>query len=505
MPGQLDSLPPTTRCDVVAPGVAPVFFHADAQAPDPDVPARFGLVPGRYLIATSRMAESKNLAGTVALLGELRALSRDSAGPIRLAVVGGTLEPREPEELAVERSIRAAMAAHSLTDGDVVRIPSQPWPVLAQLLRQSLFYVAMQRFEPFGMGAAEALAAGAPVLLSEQAGIAHVLEASQAPGEPCALLVDPRDPRDAARRLQGALDAPVELERMREAGRRLARQTFSWPYSALRLASRLDGLVALDARPPRRRAAGHHRLTAAWRGDRPRVAPHHLRAAEELVPWLLDAERAASRSGGRLIAAIGGESGAGKTEIAHCLRLALRRHGLASALLPGDIFFRLPPSANHQARMFAHRAGRLDQHIGPPGEVDLASLDHVLAAAADPRTVEVHCPSDCRALPGRRYARVPLDLSGCRIVLVDLTYAMLLDSPALRIFLASGYRERMESTRERNRERDPDQDLALVREVLAIEHRRIAATARRAHLTVDRDGHVRESRSPERTALAPTA
>ena len=500
MPGQLDSLDRRSRRDVVAPGVAPVFFQAAGGALDPDVPARFGLVPGRYLVATSRMAESKNPAGAVSVLGELRA--RGAADAV-LALVGGTLDPRQPEEVAVERSIRLAMAEHGLTDEHVVRIPAQPWPVLAQLLAQSRFYLAMQRFEPFGMGVAEALAAGAPVLVSERAGIAMVIDATQTAAEPCALIVDPDDPRRAAIRLQAALDAPAELERMRETGRRLARRSFSWPHAALRLASRLDGLVALDARARLRRSAGHHRLTAAWRGDSPRVARHHQRTAGELVPWLLRSERAAVRSGSRLVAAIGGESGAGKTETAHCLRVALRRHGLAVALVPGDVFFRLPPAANHEARVRAAREGRLARVLGPPVEVDLDALDRVLAAAADPRTTVIHCPADCRALPGRRYSQVPIDLTGCRIVLVDLTYAMLLDSPALRIFLESGHDERLSSIRARNLARDPDQDLALVMEVLAIEHRLIAPTAGRAHLTVDRDGRLRETCSPERSALAP--
>jgi hypothetical protein len=110
----------------------------------------------------------------------------------------------------------------------------------------------------------------------------------------------------------------------------------------------------------------------------------------------------------------------------------------------------------------------------------------------------VLCPSDCRALSGRRYPRVPLDLARSRVVLVDLTCAMLLRSPALRIFLESDYLEREEQIRRRNLARDPEQDLSFVMKVLAIEHDQIARTAGRAHLVVDGRGSVRETRSPER-------
>lgn len=506
MPSQLEVLSSVyklrTPLDFVAPGVAPAFLEAAERAPDPSVPGRFGLVPGRYLIFPSRLAKTKNIPGAVAVLGEARSLRPGQLDQVPLVLVGGNLEPREPEECAVEAEITAVMAQYGLTDRDVRRIPAQTWPVVAQLLRQSMFYVGMQHFEPFGMGAAEALAAGAPVLLSERAGIVRVLEDLPPDEVPCALIVDPTDPHTAARRLVDALDSPVQVQKMVDVGHEVARHAFSWPEAALRLARRLDGLVALGAPARHPRALGHHRLTAAWRGDRPRTTSQHFWSAEQLLPILVEAQRVAARSNRRLVVAFGGESGAGKTEIAHCLSIGLRRHGLRSALLPGDVFFRLPPKANHEARLQAARAGRLADYIGPPQEVDLEALDRVLAEAADPRISEVFCPSDCRQLPGRRFARVPLDLTLCQIVLVDLTYAMFLESPAVRIFLESDYLERQEYIRRRNTARDPDQDLSFIMRVLAIEHDRILPTSARAHLLVDNGGEVRERRPLERVSGA---
>jgi len=499
LPDQLDVLSSVyrlrTRRDVVAPGVAPIFFEAGDAPPDPAIPARFGLPPERFLVVTGRLAETKNIPGAVALLGEARARAPARFDRVVLAVVGGNAEPREPEEFAVEAKIEAAMARYGLTRRDVRRVPAQTWPVIAQLLRQALFYVGMQHFEPFGMGAAEALAVGAPVLLSEYAGIARCLEGIPASprGAPCALLVDPADPRDAARRLIEALDAPAEVERMRQAGKRLAREAFSWPNGAARLAEMLDDLVAQGAAVRQRRPRGQHRLASAWRGDRPRIASQHAWSAEQLLPRILEAQRLAARGGRRLIVGIGGESGAGKTEIAHCLGIGLRRHRLWSALLPGDVFFRLPPSANHEARLAADRAGDLADYIGPSREIDLEALDDTLAEAADLRTTAVLCPSDCRPLAGRRYARVPLDLSRCQVVFVDLTYSMLLRAPALRIFLESDYLERREYIRRRNTARDPDQDFAFILRVLAIEHEQIQRTAVHADLSVDKRGAVRDT------------
>jgi uridine kinase len=279
---------------------------------------------------------------------------------------------------------------------------------------------------------------------------------------------------------------------MSQAGRKLARQAFSWPNGAARLAAILDALVA-QAPTRRRSPRGHHRLTSAWRGDRPRIASQHAWSAEQLLPWIIEAQRIAARSGRRLVVALGGESGAGKTEIAHCLGIGLRGHRLWSALLPGDVFFRLPPSANHEARLWADGAGHLAEYIGPPHEIDLEALDDALAEAADLHTTAILCPSDCRPLSGRRYARVPLDLSRCQVVFVDLTYSMLLDSPDLRIFLESDHQERREYIRRRNAARDPGQDFSFILKVLAIEHEQIQRTAVHAHLCVDITGAVRDT------------
>ena len=483
LPDQLDVVAQVyrlaTRREVVTPGVAPVFFAAGAAPPDPRVAARFGL--GRYLIVTGRLAETKNIPGAVALLGEARQLS-PALHDVGLAVVGGNAAPGEPEACAVEAKIEAAMARYGLTAADVRRVPAQGWPVVAQLLRGAVFYVGLQHFEPFGMGAAEALAVGTPLLLSDRAGLARALDAR------CAVLVDPADPRAAARRLLAALAAPAALARMSAAGRVLAREQLSWPNGAARLGAILDELVVARGASGAGHARGHHRLASAWRGDRPRIASQHAWSAEQLVPHIVDAQRAAT---GRLIVAIGGESGAGKTEIAHCLRVALRRHQLWVAHVPGDVFFRLPPGANHAARLAADRAGDLERHIGPPREIDVAALDAVLAEAADPRIATVRCPSDCRTLGARRYSQVPIELARCQVVIVDLTYAMLLDTPALRVFLESDYLERLEYIRRRNTARDPDQDFGFILKVLAIEHAQIQRTATRADLRVDLRGEVR--------------
>ena len=81
-------------------------------------------------------------------------------------------------------------------------------------------------------------------------------------------------------------------------------------------------------------------------------------------------------------------------------------------------------------------------------------------------------------------------------------YAMLLDVPALRIFLESDHVARREYIRRRNTARDPDQDFGFIMDVLAIEHAQIEGTAARADLRVDVGGAVHDADRPAITRAA---
>ncbi|MBW2648377.1 MAG: hypothetical protein JRC53_00945, partial [Deltaproteobacteria bacterium] len=184
------------------------------------------------------------------------------------------------------------------------------------------------------------------------------------------------------------------------------------------------------------------------------------------------------------------ESGAGKTEIAEYLRYLLRSEKIQGVTIAGDSFFKLAPETNHRSRLEAYSKGELKKYVGP-GEVDLERLDSILENAADRGAKEVFVPSDCRQLGSRRYARVPVALTGVDVVLVDLTYGLALKSATLKVFLESDYRKRIAAVKKRNLARDPDQDFDFILRVLEIEHRIIQGFRDQADIIVTSDYEAR--------------
>jgi uridine kinase len=354
----------------------------------------------------------------------------------------------------------------------------------------------MQHLEPFGMGAAEAMGAGLPILISSAAGITRWLEDGAN-----ALFVGPDDPVGAAEKLVELIADSAAWERLAAQGRAKAIDDFSWTGIAARIGRAFERLRAGE--DPRYGAGGRvtadhfarrtgrafHRLTSAWRGAIPRIKPHHVEAASEILPAIAARIRKAAGGGERLTVGLSGESGSGKTEIAHLLALMLRHQGLAGVVVAGDAFFIRPPADNHKNRVAAYARGALEEAVGLH-EVDLARLDRIIVDARRRDTAEIEVPSDCRSLPGRRYQDVPVALGSVDAVFVDLTYALALDNVACKIFLERSSLAQMDVVKDRNLERDPDQDFDFIRRVLEIEHEIIAPLRERADIVVDADYRI---------------
>jgi len=472
-------------------GAGDAFFRA-GETGGVELLHRYGLSPGRYVIYFGRFSEAKNVPGVVAVFGEAQRSDPESLRGFKLVLVGGSPDNPLAEESVVEDGVRDMMKAYGILPDDIVRLPSQGWQTLSILARHSLCYLGMQKMEPFGMGVAEAMAASAPVIISKAAGITEWLI-----DERHALIVDPDDPREAAGKLLFLIGNEQERRTIALQGHRLCRGTFSWNGIARLLGESID-LLCRGERPQgeaagttviRREGRAYHRAAFVWRGDPPRIGSQHRKAAQELLPWIVDAVRTARDRNERVIVALGGESGSGKTEIAEYLRFLVRRHALRGVTVSGDAFFRRTPSENHRARLRAYEEGNLDRYLGPQ-EVDLKRLDAILAQAVKRSVDEISVPSDCRRLDSKRYEDVPVDLSGIEMIFIDLTYSLLLKNVTVKVFLESDYHGRIQQVRERNLSRDPDQDFNFILKVLESEHRIIRDLKTEAHLVVTNDYDV---------------
>jgi glycosyltransferase involved in cell wall biosynthesis/uridine kinase len=477
-------------------GAGKDFFDAFDQTDKPKILFHFGLQSKEYLIYFGRLSEAKNIPAIVALLGEARKLEPAALNKVKLVIVGGNPGHPHQEEQVVKQQINRRMAEYGFSSQDVILLSNQKWPILSQLVRHSLFYVGMQLLEPFGMSAAEAMAAGAPVMISEAAGITNWLRHGEN-----ALIIDPHAPEEAAKILVQAVKDEHMTRRLSDLGHSLAKEKFSWSGIAKRQAEVMDSLHR-DTAPAgmkagqkntgvfrKREDRAYHRAVFVWRGDIPEIKPKHKKAAMGLIPYIREAVIREKKKKRRLIAALGGESGVGKSEVAEFLRFALRREKIQAWTVAGDAFFKRIPSENHLARLKAYQAGKLDDYLGPQ-EVDLARLESILRLAKQRENRQLFIPSDCRRLHSKRYEHVPVDLSGTDVILVDLTYSLLLEGADLKVFFESDYKRRLEEIRRRNLGRDPDQDFAFILKVLEIEHRIIQDLRGEADLIVADDYEV---------------
>jgi mannosylfructose-phosphate synthase len=475
-------------------GAGSHFFDIDKN-PKKERLSAYDLLPGKYLIYFGRFSEAKNVPGVIAFFGEARRVDSEMMKGIKLVLVGGSPENREPEEVIVENQVGEVLKEYGLNENDVVRLPSQEWKTLAVLAHHALAYVGMQKMEPFGMGVAEAMAASAPVVISNRAGITRWITDGVE-----GIVVDPDNPGKAAKRLVSLMKEPEKLEEVARRGNEMCRDIFSWDAIARDQGDILDALCRGIAPPgvkgegfktifARREGRAYQRSAFTWRGDPPVIREKHKKASTSLFPHIFQEVRKAAGAGRRVIVALAGESGAGKTEIAEYLRYLLRSEGMWGVTISGDAFFRHVPSENHRARIDAYAEGQLDQYLGP-SEVDLERLDSILEQAAERSVNLVSVPSDCRTLGSRRYNDVPVDLEGIDALFVDLTYSLLLENVTLRVFLESDYRARVDEIRERNLGRDPDQDFEFILKVLEIEHGIIQGLKKRANLIVTKNYEV---------------
>ena len=203
--------------------------------------------------------------------------------------------------------------------------------------------------------------------------------------------------------------------------------------------------------------------------------PEHQDLALALIAAMAANDTLAQRAS-RIVIAVAGESGSGKSVTAVCLAHELTASGHVTEVLHQDDYFIRPPAANH-----AHRVADLTS-VGPQ-EVD---FDRLRAHVAAYRRGE-HGVAAPRVNYGTdHFDTEPRDFRSVQILVVEGTYVLASVDADIRIFLAAT----SDDTRERRRARNRDIEAPVVDEVLAIEHRIIAAQREVADIVVDRDFRI---------------
>ncbi len=160
---------------------------------------------------------------------------------------------------------------------------------------------------------------------------------------------------------------------------------------------------------------------------------------------------------------VSGESGGGKSEIAHVLMENFIEKGLKVIVLGQDDYFILPPHSNHQKR-------KEDISWVGTQEVKLELLnDHVKTLLESNNEVVKPLVHFAENKIGTEKVYGPFD-----IVIAEGTYTVMLDNVDIHAFINRDYKEtkrhRLSRNRDQSLESNSDHELTFLENVLQIEH-----------------------------------
>ncbi|MFQ5450906.1 MAG: glycosyltransferase family 4 protein [Nitrospinaceae bacterium] len=186
--------------------------------------------PGRGLIFWGRVEEEK---GIPELLHALKIVAKQ-VPQVDLTLVGEGTRLEEYRELAHSLDISLLVNFTGWLEAEEIR-------GLAARARVGVF---PSRVESFGMAAAEALAAGLPIIAARAGALPEIVEDGVT-----GTLVPPRDAEALARAILHTLNHPDAAREMAERGRQAARENFSWDTAADKII-RLYGDLRAQSQTP---------------------------------------------------------------------------------------------------------------------------------------------------------------------------------------------------------------------------------------------------------------
>jgi uridine kinase len=212
-------------------------------------------------------------------------------------------------------------------------------------------------------------------------------------------------------------------------------------------------------------------------GDVLHIKQEYFSTSASILQW---AKKQGVFNRKKAVIAIGGESGSGKSVTAVCLQEVMAREGIRAGILHQDDYFYLPPKTNHAKR---------EENISCVGvqEVNVELLQlHINSFKKGFGTLE----KPLMHYPENKVVQETVDMATWDTLIVEGTYAMMLENVDLAIFMERTFRDTLENRKKRAREAFTP----FIERVLEIEHHLISATAKRADLLVQKDYSVKSTR-----------
>ena len=209
-------------------------------------------------------------------------------------------------------------------------------------------------------------------------------------------------------------------------------------------------------------------------GDVLLITEKHENAAKEIVPHILKNRK------DKFIIAISGESGSGKTELAHVIAKMLRKENIMCKPIHIDNYYRILPLLRTEWR----KKNGIQQSVGL-GEYDWDTINKNIDDFKNNRVSTMPCVD----LVTEQVDQLTTDFNGVDMIIVDGLYAINTPGVDLSIFIELTYHETKKAQVVRGKE--PQNEYRM--QVLEQEHVVVQSLRSKADLLINMDYQVVEA------------
>jgi len=209
-------------------------------------------------------------------------------------------------------------------------------------------------------------------------------------------------------------------------------------------------------------------------GDVLLITEKHLAAAHEIVTVVLEQKKE------KYIIGISGESGSGKSELAHAVAKELKTHGIIAKPLHIDNYYRILPLERTQWR----QDNGIEKVVGF-GEYDWDTINRNIQEFKN----NEKSTGPCVDLVTEQVDQLTTDYSTVDMLIVDGLYAIETNAVDLRVFIELTYHETKKAQKVRGKE--PQNEYRA--RVLEQEHKTVQGMKPKADLLVGMDYLLRKA------------
>jgi len=206
-------------------------------------------------------------------------------------------------------------------------------------------------------------------------------------------------------------------------------------------------------------------------GDVLLIADKHRNAAAEIVKEVL-----ANRKD-KMIVAISGESGSGKSELAHCIAKDLRKEGIMAKPIHIDNYYRIHPLERTEWR----KKNGIENAVGL-NEYDWDTIYRNIEDFRNSRKSTMPCVD----LVTEQIDQLTTDFNSIDMLIVDGLYAINTEGADIRVFIELTYHETKKAQVVRGKE--PQNEYRM--QVLEREHQVVQSLKNKANILVNKDYNV---------------